>query len=69
MMVRSFPAGWLPPCPACGAALVFDAALNAPAWRCAGDHTYRSTRNLIAALQAQGWQPRLMRRGPGSQPT
>lgn len=67
-MVRSFPAGWLPGCPACGATLTFDPVPGTPAWRCTAGHVYRSTRELVAALRAQGWQPRLSRSGPGVQP-
>jgi hypothetical protein len=66
--MRSFPVEWLPGCPRCSATLSFDSAPGAPSWRCAAGHVYRSTRELVAALRAQGWQPRLTRAGPGAQP-
>lgn len=67
-MARSVATEWLPGCPACGAVLSFDTAPDVPSWRCAGGHAYRSTRELLVALRARGWQPRLTRAGPGVQP-
>ena len=57
-----------PTCPHCGSALSLDPALGAPTWRCAGGHSFASTRALVRALRERGREPSVARRTPPSPP-